>query len=291
MNGERDLGTDAAASLMNMTTLIVMSAEPSPAPKWRKYVAIGDSFTEGLNDVDPQNPEAFRGWADLLAASLHSRITAVEPQAQFKYANLAIRGRLTADIVGPQLDAALALQPDLVSMVGGGNDILRPQVNPDILALRLEQAVIAIRKTGADVLLATGMDTKESPIVSKTRGRTALLNANIWSIARRHGAYVLDLWGMRALRDWRMWSQDRIHLTTDGHKRVTQAALVALGLEADDPNWDVPLEPEALQSRLERMQEDAEWFKTHVFPWATRRLRGRSSGDARVAKRPEWTEL
>jgi len=276
---------------MNMTTLIVMSAELSPAPKWRKYVAIGDSFTEGLNDVDPQNPEAFRGWADLLAANLHARITAVEPQAQFNYANLAIRGRLTADIVGPQLDAALALQPDLVSMVGGGNDILRPQVNPDILALRLERAVIAIRKTGADVLLATGMDTKESPIVSKTRGRTALLNANIWSIARRHGAYVLDLWGMRALRDWRMWSQDRIHLTTDGHKRVTQAALVALGLEADDPNWDVPLEPEALQSRLERMQEDAEWFKTHVFPWATRRLRGRSSGDDRVAKRPEWTEL
>src|SRR5690625_756674 len=160
-----------------------------------------------------------------------------------------------------------------------GNDIVRPQVNPDILALRLERAVIAIRKTGADVLLATGMDTKESPIVSKTRGRTALLNANIWSIARRHGAYVLDLWGMRALRDWRMWSQDRIHLTTDGHKRVTQAALVALGLEADYPNWDVPLEPEALQSRLARMQEHAESFKTHVFPWATRRLReiGRAS--------------
>src|SRR5690625_6855827 len=99
---------------MNMTTLIVMSAELSPAPKWRKYVAIGDSFTEGLNDVDPQNPEAFRGWADLLAANLHARITAVEPQAQINYANLAIRGRLTADIVGPQLDAALALQPDLV---------------------------------------------------------------------------------------------------------------------------------------------------------------------------------
>src|SRR5690625_5640714 len=78
---------------MNMTTLIVMSAELSPAPKWRKYVAIGDSFTEGLNDVDPQNPEAFRGWADLLAANLHARITAVEPQAQFNYANLAIRDR------------------------------------------------------------------------------------------------------------------------------------------------------------------------------------------------------
>src|SRR5690625_7809821 len=96
---------------------------------------------------------------------------------------------------------------------------MRPQFNQYILSLRMKRAVIAIHKTGADVLLATGMDTKESPIVSKTRGRTALLNANIWSIARRHGAYVLDLWGMRALRDWRMWSQDRIHLTTRSEER------------------------------------------------------------------------
>src|SRR5690625_4101108 len=268
-----------------------MNVEQTLTPQWRKYVAIGDSFTEGLNDVDPHRPEAFRGWADLLAHSLNERVVAGDSGEELQYANLAVRGRLMADVVGDQLETALSMQPDLVSMIAGGNDILRPHVNPDVIALRLERAVIRLRKAGVDVLLGTGMDTKESPIVNKTRGRTALFNAHIWSIARRHGAYVLDLWGMRALRDWRMWSQDRIHLTTDGHKRVTQAALVALGLEADDPNWDVPLEPEALQSRLERMQEDAEWLKTHVFPWATRRLRGRSSGDDRVAKRPEWTEL
>src|SRR5690625_1396104 len=108
---------------MNMTTLIVMSAELSPAPKWRKYVAIGDSFTEGLNDVDPQNPEAFRGWADLLAANLHARITAVETQAQFNHANMAIRGRLANDIDGLHLNATLSLKPDLGSMVAGGNDV------------------------------------------------------------------------------------------------------------------------------------------------------------------------
>lgn len=256
------------------------------APRWRKYVAIGDSFTEGLNDVDPQNPQEFRGWADMLAKSLDSRVG-----GGLKYANLAIRGRLVSDVVGPQLEMALEMKPDLVSMVAGGNDILRPHVNPDILALRLERAVIELRAAGADVLLATGMDTKESPIVSKTRRRTALLNANIWSIARRHGAYVLDLWGMRALRDWRMWGEDRIHLTTQGHERVCQGALVALGLKPDDPNWDVPLGEAPDVTRLERLQDDADWLKTHVFPWATRRLRGKSSGDTKVAKRPELGDL
>lgn len=262
-----------------------MSADNS-APKWRKYVAIGDSFSEGLNDVDPDNPAQFRGWADMLAGRLAER-----GAGDFHYANLAIRGRLIADITDNQLPAALELQPDLVSLVGGGNDILRPHVNPDLLALRIERAVIQIREAGADVLLATGMDTKDSPIVSKTRKRTALLNANIWSIARRHGAHVLDLWGMRALRDWRMWGEDRIHLTTMGHERVCQAALVGLGLEPDSADWDVPLPPEPIPSRMQRWQSDAQWAKTHVFPWATRRLRGRSSGDEKVAKRPTWTVL
>lgn len=262
-----------------------MSAETS-APKWRKYVAIGDSFSEGLDDVDPQSPESFRGWADMLATRLSER-----GAGNFQYANLAIRGRLVADIVENQLPKALELKPDLISLVGGGNDILRPHVNPDILALRIERAVIKIRESGADALLATGMDTKESPIVNKTRGRTALFNANIWSIARRHGAYVLDLWGMRALRDWRMWADDRIHLTTQGHERVSQGALVALGLTPDYSDWDVPLAPEPQPTRGEQLQSNAQWAKTHVLPWATRRLRGKSSGDAKVAKRPNWTEI
>src|SRR5690625_4770021 len=102
-----------------------MSAETS-APRWRKYVAIGDSFTEGLNDIDPENPATFRGWADMLAASLQKR-----GAQELQYANLAIRGRLVSDVVGPQLEAALALKPDLVSMVAGGNDILRPHVRSE----------------------------------------------------------------------------------------------------------------------------------------------------------------
>jgi len=96
---------------------------------WSRYVAIGDSFTEGLSDADPEQPGRYRGWADRLAALL-----AEQSDGEFGYANLAVRGRILEDVVGPQLEAALALGPDLVSVVGGGNDILRPRADVDALA-------------------------------------------------------------------------------------------------------------------------------------------------------------
>ena len=256
------------------------------AVRWSRYVALGDSFTEGLWDPDPADAEHQRGWADGLAAYL-SRRRADDGDAPLEYANLAIRGRLLRPILAEQVPAALDLEADLVSLIGGGNDLLRPGADPDAMATDLEDAVVRLRRTGADVLLGTGVDAKDSPIVGRTRGRVAVMNSNVWSIARRHGAYVLDLWGMRSLRDWRMWAEDRIHLTSEGHARVAQGALVALGLTPDDSRWDDPLAPLPPVPRLEQARADAAWLREHAYPWATRRLRGRSSGDARVPKRPE----
>ncbi|TRW45385.1 SGNH/GDSL hydrolase family protein [Georgenia yuyongxinii] len=253
-------------------------------PPWRRYVALGDSMTEGLWDVDPvgQGP---RGWADLLAQRLAER-RAAAGAGPVEYANLAVRGRLLGEIVQEQLPAALAHAPDLISLVGGGNDLLRPGADPDVLAARLERAVRQVRAAGCDVLLATGMDTRATALRT-TRSRVAVFNAHVWSVARRHGAHVVDVWGLRALQDWRMWAPDRIHLTTAGHERVTQAALVALGLGADDPAWEDPLTPLPPVARTARWRGDLGWVRQYAGPWAVRRLRGRSSGDARQPKRPE----
>jgi lysophospholipase L1-like esterase len=265
---------------------------------WRRYVALGDSFTEGLWDVPGSEPPASaqeaapglvcRGWADLFAGHLAERARLADHDGEpVRYANLAVRGRLLGPILGEQVPAAIRLGADLVSLIGGGNDLLRPVADPDRLAASLEAAVVGLRAAGVDVLLGTGMDARDSPLVRRNRGRVAVLNSHIWTIARRHGAAVLDLWGMRSLRDWRMWAPDRIHLTTDGHRRVAQAALVALGLEPDDEAWDDPLAPLPPVPPAVRIRDDVAWFRTHAYPWATRRLRGRSSGDRRVAKRPE----
>lgn len=255
------------------------------APRWTRYVALGDSFTEGLWDA-PDGPDGpMRGWADLLAGHLSARrVAAGEPPLE--YANLAVRGRKLTPIVTEQVDDALVLRPDLVSLVGGGNDLLRPDANPDRLARQLEAAVVRLRRDGVDVLLGTGFDTWGSPMIRQIRPKVALYNVQIWSIARRHGAHVLDVWGMRSLRDTRMWAEDRIHLTPAGHARVAQAALVALGLEPDEPTWDDPLAPAPPVPRLDRVRDDAHWARTHWAPWIGRRLRGRSSGDGRSPKRP-----
>ena len=260
------------------------------APPWTRYVAIGDSFTEGLWDAPEGLQAPMRGWADLLAARLSARrVEAGAPPLE--YANLAIRGHVLGQILDDQLPAALALKPDLVSIVGGGNDLLRPDGNPDRLAARLEAGVVQLREAGVDVLLATGFDTAGSPVVRLNRSKVALYDTMIWSIAHRHGAHVLDLWGMACLHDWRMWAEDRIHLTTAGHERVTQAALVGLGLAPDLAGWDDPLTPLPPTPVLDRARSNVRWLVVHAGPWAARRVRGRSSGDGIAAKRPVPTPV
>ncbi|TQL01658.1 lysophospholipase L1-like esterase [Cellulomonas sp. SLBN-39] len=258
---------------------------PAPAPRWSRYVAVGDSFTEGLWDGPEDGSAPLRGWADQLASHLSARRTAAGEPA-LEYANLAIRGRLVRSILDEQLPAALELGPDLVSLVGGGNDILRPSVDVDTVAASLDHAVARLRAAGVDVLMSTGFDTGQSPLVRVTRSRVGVFNAHVWSIARRRGAYVLDVWGMRSLRDWRMWAPDRIHLTPDGHSRVSQAALVGLGLEPDQPDWDDPLAPLPPAPPLDQARANARWVREHAYPWMTRRLRRVSSGDLLTPKRP-----
>jgi len=254
-----------------------------------RYVAIGDSFTEGMSDADPGRANRYVGWADRLAA--HLARTASEGNQVLGYANLAVRGRLLDDIVGPQLDNALGLEPDLVSIVGGGNDILRPKADIDALATRLENAVARLRASGAGVLMATTTDPRDAPLVKATRGRAATYTAHIWSIARRHDAHVIDLWGMGALRDWRMWAPDRIHLTSEGHRRVALNAFSTLGFSAEDAGWAIPLPAAPPISRADAARANAQWAREYVGPWVRRRLRGESSGDTISAKRPALTPL
>ncbi|MGB8384865.1 MAG: SGNH/GDSL hydrolase family protein [Dermatophilaceae bacterium] len=260
-----------------------MTLARATAPRvWSRYVAIGDSFTEGLCDLNPHHPDRYAGWADRLAAHLAG--IAEAGGVPLHYANLAVRGRLLQDVVGPQLDAALTLGPDLVSIVGGGNDILRNHTDVDVLAQRLEGAVAAIRATGADVLMATPVDPKDAPFIRRTRSRVAAYAADIWGIANRYRCHVIDQWGLRALRDWRMWAEDRIHLSSEGHRRVALAALDALGHPTDVSEWRVPLEPLPPVPRYRQLAADTRWVGTHLAPWLARRVRGRSGGAQFQAK-------
>jgi lysophospholipase L1-like esterase len=228
---------------------------------WRRYVAIGDSFTEGLCDPAPpgdQNPAgAYLGWADRLAT------------------------RLAIDVGDDARDEARDDGPG----VGGGNDILRPRADVDALAQSLDDAVARIRATGADALLVTPVDPKDAPVIRSTRGRVATFVAHQNVIARRHGPFLVDQWSPAVPRDWRLWAEDRIHLTPDGHRRVVAAAALTLGLAVED-GWSIQLPPRAAPDRRQTLRQDARRARHHLGPWVRRRLRGQSSGDAVVAKRP-----
>lgn len=251
---------------------------------WHRYVALGDSLTEGLEDRYPDGRP--RGWADMLAQHLADR-----GRAPLQYANLAIRGRLLGPILAEQVEPALALEPDLVSIWGGGNDMLRPAADPRGLAERLEEAVARFRAAGADVLVGTSTDPAGAPVIEVTRSRCMEYNLNIWALARRQGAHVIDMFTFRAIQDWRMWADDRIHLNEAGHRLVSLRALTALGLEAGVEDWDEPLPPQPPMSPRERLHWNWVWAHDHMRPWVVRRIRRTSSGHGREPKLPEYTTV
>lgn len=255
---------------------------------WTSYIAIGDSFSEGMCDPDPQRDNSFHGWTDRLAHMM--AVEAASHGEQFRYANLAIRGRTLRPIVEEQLQVALDQKPDLISIVAGGNDLLRPRPDPDALAAELEDAVVRAQDAGCDVLITTTTNPRGGGVFELMRGTDAIYTANLWTLARHRGIHIVDVWGLTALQDRRMWAEDRLHLTPEGHHRIAVAAAQTLGIPVDADGTH-PLEPEARRPWREVARDNGQWARIHLAPWVQRRLTGRSSGDLIEPKRPLLTVL
>jgi lysophospholipase L1-like esterase len=260
------------------------------------YAAIGDSFTEGVGDPGPDG--TFVGWADRFAVLLADQLpdpdaaTGSESSAHgnFRYANLAVRGRLLDQIVEEQVPRAKELAPDLVSFCAGGNDIIRPGTDPDDVAERFERAVAELTGAVGTVMVTTGFDTRGIPVLRHLRGKIATYTAHVRAIADRYDCPVLDLWSLRSVQDRRAWDDDRLHLSPEGHTRVALRAAQVLGIEVPaDPDQEWP--PQAQRGTLEVRRDDIHWAREYLVPWIGRRLRGESSGDHVEAKRPDLLPL
>ncbi|MEU5938979.1 SGNH/GDSL hydrolase family protein [Micromonospora sp. NPDC047548] len=247
--------------------------------RWRSFVAVGDSFTEGMNDAYPDG--TYRGWADLVATRL-----AAEAGPDFGYANLAIRGRLFPNVVAEQVPAALAMKPELISFAAGGNDVLRRNFDPDALVARFDDVVRQLRSGGADVILFRFADVMARlPGQRLVAPRVELLNRAVGETAERHGAMLVDLYADDTFLNPMLWSTDRLHLSAAGHRRVAAQVLTALGVGCDEEWLLVPERP-ARTPWLAARAADLRWAGQHLAPWVKRRLTGRSSGDTVTAKRP-----
>ncbi|ROQ77516.1 SGNH/GDSL hydrolase family protein [Streptomyces sp. NBC_01260] len=260
------------------------------------YAAIGDSFTEGVGDLGPDG--TFVGWADRFAVILADQLPDPETapritgaaHGNFRYANLAVRGRLLDQIVEEQVPRARELAPDLVSFCAGGNDIIRPGTDPDDVAERFERAVAELTESVGTVMVTTGFDTRGVPVLRHLRGKIATYTAHVRSIADRYDCPVLDLWSLRSVQDRRAWDGDRLHLSPEGHTRVALRAAQVLGLDVPaDPDQEWP--PQAHRGTLEVRRDNINWAREYLVPWIGRRLRGESSGDHVEAKRPDLLPL
>ncbi|WP_030418617.1 SGNH/GDSL hydrolase family protein [Streptomyces sp. SCSIO 75703] len=247
-------------------------------PTHSSLVAVGDSFTEGMSDLLPDG--SYRGWADLLAARMAARAPG------FRYANLAVRGKLIGQIVDEQVDVAAAMGADVITLVGGLNDTLRPNCDMGLVRARLTEAVERLAPNCRQLVLMRSPG-RQGPVLERFRPRMEALFACVDDLAARHGAVVVDLYGAPALSDPRLWDVDRLHLTADGHRRVAEAVWQGLGYPPEDPRWHTPPPATPPPGWVARRVTDVRFARQHLLPWIGRRLTGRSSGDGLPPKRPE----
>lgn len=241
-----------------------------------RYVAIGDSISEGIGDT-PWPDGTPRGWTDRLAEHLTRAHDGVE------YANLAVRGSQAEGVRTGQLPGALSLRPHLTTISAGMNDLLRPRCDLARFQDNLHAMAAELMAVGSDVLLLAIPDVgKISPAGRLIASRRERYNAMLHAVADETGAAVLSPTGDSIFEDPRAWSDDRLHLSPLGHERLAAGAAATLGLDGHDGWSDIPQGGDIVQG----LRAELRWFGTHVVPWIGRRVRGRSSGDGRDPKRP-----
>ncbi|MFI5477153.1 SGNH/GDSL hydrolase family protein [Streptomyces cacaoi] len=252
-----------------------------PSGEYSRYVALGDSQTEGLGDGD--DTVGLRGFADRLAEHL----AALNPGLQ--YANLAVRGHTAGQVRTEQLGSALALRPDVATVVAGVNDLLRPRYNAAEVAGHLEEMFAALTDAGSRVVTLTFPDIgKIAPLARPIRSRVFDLNTRIRAAAARHGVAVAETGRQTVTTDPRLWTADRLHASPLGHERIAAALAQAIHLPGSDDAWTLPLPPHRVPAGWQAAGAELRWAAAYLGPWLGRRLRGRSSGDGRTAKRPRF---
>lgn len=252
--------------------------------RFERYVAIGDSSTEGLDD--PDGSGGFRGWANRLAEQLAAH------QGRLLYANLAVRGRRAAEVRHEQLEPAAAMRPDLATVFAGTNDVVRPRCDVEGVAAEIGAMQRRLVDAGATVLSFTLPDLAPVlPLARVLQARTLAFNDALRRASARSGAILVDFAAHSVASDPRLWSDDRFHANALGHARIADALANALGIRGPGASWAAPLPPAPVASAAARLAAELRWARRYLFPWLWRHARGRSSGDGRRAKQPELRML
>lgn len=244
-----------------------------------RYVAVGDSFTEGVGDANLMYPNGVRGWADRMARQLG------KADSSWEYANFAIRSKRLDEIVDEQFDAALALEPTLISFYAGGNDILAVRADMAGIMERYERALQRLVASNADVMLFTTFDVKVSTALEPLRRRIVFYNNAVRDLAEQYGCLLVDHTKFREFEDRRMWAFDRIHMSKVGHKHLAAYVLAELGVPHTLKLPELgPFEPPHWR---ETVKTEGRWLASEVVPLMRRRMNGVREGDTLPPKWPD----
>jgi lysophospholipase L1-like esterase len=182
------------------------------------YTALGDSFTAGTGCP----PGA--SWVERLAASLRSR----NPRLVCR--NFAVDGATSAGVAA-QLDQALELNPDLVTLICGVNDVLH-SVRPDIDAYsqRFDSMLARLGESEWPPLVLTATAPENMHFLelgprSERRLRDGLrrLNEQTRRLAERHRTPCLEVVGHPGLHDPANFQPDGLHPSEVGHSHAAEA--------------------------------------------------------------------
>lgn len=249
--------------------------------KFERFVAIGDSQTEGVGD--PTGPGGLeRGWADRFAERLAAA------QGGLLYANLAVRGKLLAQIDEDQMDLAIAMEPDLISLIGGLNDVLRPGCDIDRILARMDTMQGRLAATGATIVTINYPDPALMMPLGRLLSETMTeFNRGLVRIAERHGTLILDIADSTEVADPEHWCDDRLHLNSDGHQVLADGMFSLIEPLPEGQSWFGEIQPRQVRRLHGKVLAEVRWAGAFFAPWIYRRLAGKSSGDGRMAKRPE----
>ncbi|HFJ9516749.1 TPA: SGNH/GDSL hydrolase family protein [Bacillus tropicus] len=192
---------------------------------WKRFVAIGDSFTEGIGDE--VEGIALKSWVDHFVELCAFDI---------EYANFAKRGLVTNEIRSQQLEKALTFKPDLVSLIAGANDVLKGRWNHQAYKNDMEFMIDKLSKTDADIIIANLPDfTVRLPFSSEKKQmlKEQLLEANevILSLSREYKLHYVDFWNNHLVNDNMLWSTDFIHPNSKGYVKVAELIFNSLPVQ------------------------------------------------------------
>jgi lysophospholipase L1-like esterase len=207
------------------TRSALKTKEEANMHNWHQFVAMGDSFTEGIGDA--VDGFARLGAIDRLAVALRQGNPGIE------YINLAQRGLSVAEIRERQLVTALGLEPEFVSLVAGANDVLSGRFSVTRLEEELGTMYRALRQNGAIVGTANipcfpVLRTFPQSLQTRMLRNATKANASIARLAEENQVILVDAWTISSSMAMEDWSQDGIHFNSRGYFRFAKEILVVI---------------------------------------------------------------